>query len=131
MSLLTDVQAFLEAQGVVPVPYEIRLGIMPPTPDQVVALFAPGGAATPTKRLGIDAPALQVRVRGGSDDHEGPLAVATAIERALHEASGTMGATVYPWALSQHAPAALGIDPDDTRRRPEYVLNFRLAREAA
>lgn len=131
MSLLTDIQAHLQAAGVVPASYAMRLGIMPPTPDQVVAIFAAGGPPTPTRRLGIDRPAVQIRVRGATDDHEGPLAVATAVERALHEASGTLGATAYPWVLSQHAPLALGVAPDDTRRRPEYVCNFQLAREAA
>lgn len=131
MSLLTDFMAHLQAQGLVPAGYEVKLGIMPPAPDRVIALFAAGGGPTPTARLGIDAPTLQVRVRGGRDDHEGPLGVATAIANGLHEASGLIGATVYPWVIAQHAPQAMGIDPDDTKRRPEYVVMFKLAREAA
>ena len=131
MSLLTDFKAYLEAQGLVPTGWTVKLGIMPPKPDQVIALFAAGGGPTPTARLGIDAPALQVRVRGGENDHEGPLAIATAIAGALHEASGLIGATVYPWVIAQHAPQAMGIDPNDTKQRPEYVVMFKLAREAA
>ena len=128
MSLLTDIEAHLGAAGLLDQGWEVKHGVMPPSPDRVIALFPAAGGPAPARRLGIDAPGLQIRVRGGVHDYEATLAKATAIERLLHEARGLIGSTVYPWVLSQHVPTPLGYDE---QKRPEFVCNFQLVREAA
>jgi hypothetical protein len=131
MSLLTDFRDYLVAQGVITSPWVPKLGMMPPEPDEVVAFFAAGGTPTPTKRLGLDTPVLNIHVRGSLERYDQTLTLATAIHNALHEARGLIGATFYPWVLSNHPPLSLGYDPDDGKRRPEFSMNFSTAREVA
>lgn len=128
MSITQDFAAYLSAQGLVPAPWAIKIGVMPPDPDQVVALFATGGASVPIKRVEFTAPGLQIRVRGAKHDYEGALAMASALNVALHELDGTIGSSVYPWIIAEHEPLPLGYDDNS---RPEFSLNFRTAREAA
>lgn len=129
MSLFEDFDTFLVAQALATADWPVSYGVMPPEPDQVIALFPSGGDPMPTKRLGIDAPALQVRVRGAArGGYAAAYAKAEAIATALHEAHGLIGATVYPWVLANHPPLAIGYDENN---RPEFVVNFRIAREAA
>lgn len=127
MSLLEDFHDYLQAQGLAS-GWALKLGVMPPEPHRVIALFPSGGTVPPTKRVGIDAPSLQIRVRGAEHEYEATYTKAKQINAALHELRGQIGSGVYPWVLAQHDPAPLGYDE---LQRPEFSLNFNLAREAA
>lgn len=101
--------------------------IMPPAPDEAVAL-TPYGGPEPDSKLPYDEPSLQVRTRAGADPR-----VARARAWAIYNELNGLASTALPdgtWLVlctANQTPQTMG---QDTLGRTEYVVNFALTLHA-
>jgi len=134
--LLTDVTNFLVSEGLIggATGWTAAQAYMPPSPDQVIAVFESGGYPPEAKRSGsteteYDEPTFQVRGRAGEFEMAALRAKMGAIYRALHdsELSPTSGDPAYVFVFAmQSGPFPLGLDENN---RPGLTWNFRALRE--
>jgi hypothetical protein len=124
MSLVDDIAGDIAAMAA---PFAVTKDIMPDAPHRVIAVFQSSGRVPdPKKSLGLDYPALQLRVRGNPHDSAEAAAKAEELHDHLHDRSGLIGSSTYISIEADHSPALFRIDENG---RPEYSLNFRTARE--
>lgn len=121
--LLDDVEATLAAASLPPDGWTLYKGILPPSPDRVVALFETGGYP-PQTASDFPVVTFQVRVRGAAYGYAAARQVVEDVLAALHGAQPS--GYVYVYAM-QSAPALLGYDTQDNR--PELAINFRAMRD--
>lgn len=117
--LSADVVEWLAAQGFTSVFCEH----MPEAPDAAVGVYTRAGRQ-PESREGLEYPAIQIVVRGGSDPRDG-YATASAVYNLLHnlEPGGALvagGEEVLLFAANQN-PAHIG---RDAKGRHEWSINF-------
>lgn len=136
MALLDDIGDHLIAAGVVGgvTGWTLAKSFLPPSPDQVVALYETPGEAPDILRPGdsstaFDKPGLQVRVRGAAHDYATARTKIQAVFAALHQSEPAVTSgepyIVYLYAV-QSAPMPLGLDQSN---RPELTWNFILMRQ--
>lgn len=107
---------------------------LPPSPNQVIAVFETSGPPPESKPDGsteteYDEPTFQIRGRGDEFGYEALRAKMGAIYRALHgsELSPEEGDPQYVFVYAtQSGPFQLGLDKDN---RPGLTWNFKALRE--
>lgn len=137
MAFLDDVKTMLDEAGITGggTGWVCKLGTMPATPDQVVALFeSPGrpheatpGTSPQSDRLTY--PNLQVRVRGAEHDYESTRAKLQEVDEFLHakvSVTPTGSAATFLHILALGSALPLG---DDENGRPGVSQNFHTARQ--
>lgn len=124
MALLDDIGTHLTTAGVVggATGWVLSKGYMPPTPDQVLAVFETPGEPPEVGKgdaTVYDYPGFQVRVRGAKFGYSAARAKLQDVFDALHarEPSGY----VYVYAAGS-GPLPLG---NDAQQRPELTQNYR------
>lgn len=124
--LLDEIGTYLTNQGVVggATGWTLAKAYMPPSPDQVVALFETGGFA-PELPVDLDRPTFQVRVRGTKMDYPGARAKIDQVVTELHKFQGTLSGVYYVMIAAMQSPMPLGYDENE---RPELAVNFRALR---
>ena len=134
--LITDVLDYLEAQSLIGgvTGWTRAAGYLPPSPDQVVAIFETPGEVPEVVPEGsteqaYDVPGFQVRARGGEFGYSALRTKIGAIYRSLHGStlSPTTGDPGYVYVYGvQSGPLPMG---NDGNNRPELVWNFVAMRE--
>lgn len=128
MSLLDDIGAKLTSDGVVGGATGWTLGksYLPPSPDQVVALFETAGPeADQTEGTRYDEPTFQVRARGATFEYDQLRDKMTEVFNSLNDA--TIAGFVFVFAV-QSGPLPLGYDENN---RPELSWNFATMKQRA
>lgn len=111
--MLTKIRTLIDALTALP----IYIGNMPATPNDVVAVFASGGAPRDLAGSMIREPSFQVRVR--STSYATGYAAAEAIATGLHGVNGTSD-----FLLIAQMGDIQDIGRDDQHRQ-EWTINFR------
>lgn len=134
--LIDDVLDYLEAQGLIrgATGWSGFANYLPPTPDQVIAVFPTPGlepeeAPAGSTETEYDYPGFQVRGRGTVFGSSALLDKLGAVFRSLHGStlSPAGGDPIYVYVYAvQSGPLPLGHDQND---RPEFTWNFRAMRE--
>jgi len=122
MSILDDIGAELTSDGVVGgvTDWVLAKSYMPPTPDNVIALFETGGdAPDQTPGTKYEYPTFQVRVRGSKFGYEAARIKIQEVFDSLNDS--TISGYIYVFPL-QSGPIPLGYDREDNR--PELSWNF-------
>lgn len=104
---------------------------LPDDPDEAVQVLSTGGNATPAAATwGYNEPTVQLLVRGGADDPEGPLLRAEALYSDLQglryvtiDPGGEDEVFVVVASSLQTAPVNIGTDE---KGRYRFSLNFAL-----
>lgn len=120
MPLLTDMKAYLVAQGVTDT---IFIGHMPDKPDAAVALYEYAGLPIDPD-VDIESPGLQIKVRGpvSETDYTDTRARAETLLRKLHGKKNiAISGRRYIQILARQSPMGM---PRDENNRPSFVINF-------
>lgn len=110
--------------------YTVTRGILPATPDKVIAVYETGGSG-PSLATGagntVENPNVQVVVRGVAHDYDGPrLAVERIYQAALGWGAFTQSSVRY---LSVTPLAAPFVRNRDENGRVEWAVNFAVEKE--
>lgn len=134
--MVDDVLDFLVAEGLVggATGWTVAYGHLPPTPDQVIAVFEtpglpPEAAPAGSTETEYDEPGFQIRGRGATFGMAALRILMGQIYRALHKSSlaPATGDPAYVFVFAeQSGPLTLGLDDDS---RPSLTWNFRCMRE--
>lgn len=104
--------------------WPVKVGPLPTTPNAVVAIVdAPG--QSPNPKWLLDYPAIQVVVRGATDDYPGAYAKAKAIKDGLLGIDSFTTTAGNRWVSVTMMGEINYLGPDDNSR-PQFSLNFRL-----
>lgn len=135
MALLSEVRAFLIAQGVgvsgSTANWAVTMGTVVPTPDRLITLFETGGFQDELHESNpITRPTLQLHVRGAavSSGYAQARAKVEAAQTALLAVrTGTTGLSgrTYVCLVPQGQPISLG---QDANNRPRLVQNWMALR---
>ncbi len=101
---------------------DVFINRLPPKPDSIVYIREYGGPP-PDAALGYDTRALQIIVRGATEDSREVETRALQLYNALHAAHSMVlldGTTVID-CLAQQSPYSLGVDAN---QRHEYCFNL-------
>lgn len=134
--LITDVLSYLEDQGLIggATGWTGAAGYLPPSPDQIIAVFetpglepetAPGGSS----ETEYDLPGFQVRGRGSVFGYAALRDKMGAVFRALHDSdlAPASGDPQYVFVQAvQSGPLPMGLDEVN---RPGLTWNFVAMRE--
>lgn len=102
--------------------WDLKIGKMVTTPNQIVALFDSGGQ-NPSPRWLLDYPTFQARIRGEKSDYAGAYTKARAVKDALLGVdSQDIGSERLVNIICMGDIGFMGYDEND---RPEFVVNFR------
>jgi len=137
MSLIvTDVLDFLEAEGLIAgaTGWARAAAYLPPSPDQVIAVFETSGTEPELTPIGstetpLDEPGFQVRGRSTEFGYAALRNKMGAIFRALHGSTLAPASGEPPYILVkavQSAPLPLGLDENN---RFGQTWNFQVIRE--
>ena len=100
----------------------------PASPDTVVTVYDTGGQDSEPNIL-LDYPSVMVRVRGAPGDYAAAWSKAQAVKDALlGKSAATVNSTRYVGIWIRGDINYLGRDDN---RRPQFSLNFAIARELA
>lgn len=134
--LIDDVLDYLVAQGVIEgaTGWTRAAGYLPPSPNQVIAVFETGGiepeiAPVGSDEVEYDYPGFQVFGRGAVFGYEALRNKMGEVFRTLHDStlSPGVGTPAYVQVQAvQSGPLALGYDEND---RPLLTWNFTAMRE--
>lgn len=131
MSMLTEIAAYLVAQGVcTEIGTDLVIMELPMEPDLMTAVFQYAGDPPGLTFDGPaeDNPGLQVRTRAAPGDLAAGEARAKAAQTALHGyANATLGSTRYMLIRATGSPMSIG---NDEQNRPEWTQNFIVTKEA-
>jgi hypothetical protein len=126
MMFLEEVARYLDSQDLVTWGTDVFLNGVPDQPNNLVALFDPGGLPpSDSYTSGNDRPKVQVRVRNANQ--ASAEAKIWNIYRALHQLSGVTlaGDSYIVDATALQTPTWLGRDQNN---RAEYVFNVQFTR---
>lgn len=129
MTWLEEIADRLVGQGIVEGSsgWEVSVDRMRDDPDRVIGLFGLEGFQPETKGSPLKQPGLQVRVRGGSNEGSEARTKAEEVRDDLHRIAGaTLGAAHYVHVIATSEPVSIG---EDDNERPEFTVNFNVARE--
>lgn len=137
MALLGEVAGVLSAaavassSGVSPGWY-LYAGMLPDTPDRVVALVAPTGSAPPIPNVGVEERRFQMFVRGApivavsSAYAEARLKMADVMNTLHFLVGQTLSSVAYPGIVADGEATYMG---EDANQRPVWVCNFSAWRQ--
>ena len=129
--MATEILDFLAAEGLIggATGWARAATYLPPSPDQVIAVFSTPGdppEITPSgsAETAYDEPGFQVRGRGAEFGAEALENKMWAVYRALHD--GDVGGNYVLVRAVQSGPMMMGYDASG---RPEMTWNFSVIRE--
>jgi hypothetical protein len=132
MALLDDVAVRLASQAVAgpsgtttasATGWTLFKAVLPPGPDQVVAVFETGGRQNENMESGLlDRPTFQVRVRGAVNGYSAARTKIAAVRTALEGVHNTtVNGRYYAGMTADSEPFPLAVDDNN---RPALVMNF-------
>ena len=134
--LITDVLDYLVDQGLIggATGWSEAAGYLPPTPDQIIAVYETHGLPPELKPVGsaeieYDMPGFQVRGRAGRFGYSALRTKMGEVYRALHGSSlaPATGDPMYVQVIAvQSGPLPMGLDD---LSRPGMTWNFTAMRE--
>ena len=121
-----DVKNLIVAESLGTFGTNLFISVMPDTPDACIGLYDYTAAPPDVPDIGIEYPAVQVRVRGDVGGYRTAWEKAYSIKTILHgKHEYTVGSTKYLQITCESDIVYVGLDE---RKRPLFTMSFHCQR---